>query len=134
MHCPLSFKGYQDVNLKLVSQQNRAWSDCTDVQTGLALYRWQRLITFDSSRIRVNVTVHWQAVISFITWHLRSKISHYLSILLNLYPTCKRIPFVTPHLSLIQLLIKPYISPHDWLLYIHTVPDNTSLILQINVS
>ena len=31
-------------NLKLVSQQYRAWSDFTDVQAGLALYRWQRLI------------------------------------------------------------------------------------------
>ena len=32
------FQGYQDENLKLVSQQYRAWSDCTDVQAGLALY------------------------------------------------------------------------------------------------
>ena len=27
---------------KLVSQQYRAWSDCTDIQSGLALYCWQR--------------------------------------------------------------------------------------------
>ena len=40
---------------KLVSQQYRAWSDCTDVQAGLALYWWQRLITFGFNRIRVNV-------------------------------------------------------------------------------
>ena len=32
------FKGYQNENLKLVSQQYRAWSNCTDVQAGLALY------------------------------------------------------------------------------------------------
>ena len=36
----LHFYGNQNENLKLVSQQYRAWSDCTDVQTGLALYRW----------------------------------------------------------------------------------------------
>ena len=44
------------INLKLVSQRNRAWSDCMiDVQTGLALHWWQRLITLGSSKIRVNV-------------------------------------------------------------------------------
>ena len=48
------FQGYQDGNLKLVSQQYRTWSDCTDVQAGLALYWWQRLLTFSVSRIRVN--------------------------------------------------------------------------------
>ena len=52
-NCPLSFMGYQDENLKLVSQQYRAWSDCTDVQAGLAQYWWQRLITFSVGRIRV---------------------------------------------------------------------------------
>ena len=31
-------KGYQDENLKSVSQRYRAWSDCADVLTGLALY------------------------------------------------------------------------------------------------
>ena len=31
-----------------------AWSDCTDVQAGMALYWRQRLITFGSCRIRVN--------------------------------------------------------------------------------
>ena len=31
-------KGYQYENLQLVSQQYRAWTDYTDVQTGLALY------------------------------------------------------------------------------------------------
>ena len=33
-------------NFKLVSQQYRTWSDCMDVQDGLALYWQQRLITF----------------------------------------------------------------------------------------
>ena len=32
------FLGYQDENVKLISQQYRAWSDCTDVHAGLALY------------------------------------------------------------------------------------------------
>ena len=40
---------------KLVSQQYRAWLDCTDVQAGLALYWWQSLITFGVGRIRVNI-------------------------------------------------------------------------------
>ena len=35
------FQRCQDENLQLVSQQYRAWSDCTDVQAGLALYWWQ---------------------------------------------------------------------------------------------
>ena len=37
-----------------ISQQYRAWSDCTEVQAGLALYWWQRLLTFCVGRIRVN--------------------------------------------------------------------------------
>ena len=46
---------YQDVNLKLVNQHFRAWSESIYVQTGLAIYWWQRLITIGSSRtIRVN--------------------------------------------------------------------------------
>ena len=48
------FNGYQNENLKLVSHQYRAWSDCTDVQPGLALYWWQRQITIGVDRIRVN--------------------------------------------------------------------------------
>jgi hypothetical protein len=36
------FKGYQDENIKLVSQQYRDWPDFTDVQAGLALFWWQR--------------------------------------------------------------------------------------------
>ena len=48
--------------MTLVSQQYRAWSDCTVVLVGLALRWWQRLITFGSSRIRINMrrnTMHW---------------------------------------------------------------------------
>ena len=37
----------------MISQQYRAWSDCTDVQANLALYWWQRLISFGVGRIRV---------------------------------------------------------------------------------
>ena len=44
--------------MKLVSQQYRAWSDCTDVQDGLALYWWQRLLTFGVGRIRVKTICH----------------------------------------------------------------------------
>ena len=40
----------------MVSQHYRAWSDCRDVQSGLAQYCWQRLISFGSSRIRVNIS------------------------------------------------------------------------------
>ena len=32
----------------------KAWSDCKDVQAGLALYWWQRLISFGVGRVRVN--------------------------------------------------------------------------------
>ena len=52
----LSFKGYQDKNLKLVSQQYRAWSDCTDVS---------RLITISSSREKVKF-------IGLLLWYLYS--------------------------------------------------------------
>ena len=40
-----TLQGYQDENLALVGQQYRAWSEYTDVQAGLVLYRWERLIT-----------------------------------------------------------------------------------------
>ena len=43
----------QGGNLNLVSQQYRAWSYCTGVHAGLALYWWQKLITFGVGRIRV---------------------------------------------------------------------------------
>ena len=39
-----------DGKQKLVSQQDRAWSDCMDEQAGLALQWWQRLIIFGSIR------------------------------------------------------------------------------------
>ena len=41
--------------MMLVGQQFRVWSDCTDVQAELTLNWWQRLITFGSSKIRVNI-------------------------------------------------------------------------------
>ena len=47
------YGGYQGENIYLASHKYGTWSDCTDVQAGLALYLWQRLITFVSSRIRV---------------------------------------------------------------------------------
>ena len=56
------FKGYLDDNLKMISQQYIAWSDCTDVQAVLALYWWQRLITFGSNMIIVKhkTVMYWQ--------------------------------------------------------------------------
>ena len=47
------FWGYQDENFKIGSQQYRDWSDCTDVEAGLALYWWQKLMTMGSSRVSV---------------------------------------------------------------------------------
>ena len=41
----------------------RAWSDCTDVQAGQALYWWQRLITFGVGRIRVNIFFWYSSMI-----------------------------------------------------------------------
>ena len=38
----------------LVSHHYRACSDCTDVQAGTGINWWQRLITFGSSRTKVN--------------------------------------------------------------------------------
>jgi hypothetical protein len=52
----LPFLGLFIINfeyLKFVSQQYRAWSDCTDVQAGLALYWWPRPNAFGSSTLRV---------------------------------------------------------------------------------
>ena len=46
--------GYQMRIWKLVSQQNRAWSDCTNGRLAWLLYWWQRLITIVSSSIKVN--------------------------------------------------------------------------------
>ena len=62
--CPSSILEILDV----VSQQNRVWSDSTDVQVGLALYWWQRLTTFGSSRInvKINMTRYLINVISLI--------------------------------------------------------------------
>ena len=43
-------------NLILVSRQFRALSVCIDVQAGLVLYWWQRLITFGSSRLSIKLS------------------------------------------------------------------------------
>jgi hypothetical protein len=47
------FWGYREEMLKLVKRQCRAWSDCMDVQVGLVLNCWLKLITFISSLERV---------------------------------------------------------------------------------
>ena len=62
-----------------------AWM-CTDVQSGLALYLWQRFITFGCSRVRVNSGVwlgyrhSWKTyqlsvsqVDDFLTWKVPSR-------------------------------------------------------------
>ena len=49
-NCPLSILVILSRWQLEVSQQYRAWSDCVDVQASLALYWWQRLIAFSSSR------------------------------------------------------------------------------------
>jgi hypothetical protein len=53
---PLKYRRVRYQTTKIVAlsyQKYRAWSDCTDVQVGLALNWWQRFITFGSSRARV---------------------------------------------------------------------------------
>ena len=58
---------------KLVSQQYRAWSDCTHVQAGLALYWWQRLITFASSRLKAKAnSLSLYSIISLSLFYLQN--------------------------------------------------------------
>ena len=75
------FKGYQDESLKMVSQQYRARSDCTDVQAGLALYCWQRLITFGAVRIWVNTTLLISCNLQLLL--VENKLNAHLYIILN---------------------------------------------------
>ena len=57
--------------MKLASQQyDRAWSDYMDVQAGLDLYWWQRLITFDSCRIRAKKVISKFEEIKIFTFHI----------------------------------------------------------------
>ena len=57
----LELSGYQDEKPKLISQQYRAWSDCTDVQVDMVLWYGQRLITFASSSIWIIIGIKlWQ--------------------------------------------------------------------------
>ena len=62
------FKGYQDWNLKLVSQQYRAWSDW-----------WQRLFTFGVGRIRVNIFMFIRSILHSV-YHL----SYWMAVIWNL--------------------------------------------------
>ena len=64
-------------NLKLVSQQYRAWSDCMDVQAGLALYWWQKLITFSFCRRRVKLEMKVK-ILNYIHWFLDRLCPYYL--------------------------------------------------------
>ena len=49
------FQGYY--NLKFVSQECRALSDCMDMQAGLDLYWWKRLITSGCRSILMNILI-----------------------------------------------------------------------------
>ena len=66
----LSITIYGDIKMSLIlaSQQYRAWSDCTDVQTGLALYWWQSLITFASRRKKRVHKFKESAVFTYWPW------------------------------------------------------------------
>ena len=60
---------FRDIKMRTwVSQQYKAWLDCTDVQACLALYWLQRLTTFGSSRIRVNYLRDSEILIFFLTF------------------------------------------------------------------
>ena len=76
------------MKLKLVSL---VW-DCTDVQAGLPLYRWQRLITFSSSVIRVKSEICSLLTVSF-------SLLPFLFLRLRLYQE-KSFNRVTPELRL----------------------------------
>ena len=64
----LSIISFRDIKMRTWSlPANRiepGLSDCTDIQAGLVLYWWQRLITFDSSRIRLKVPLYKLLVLS----------------------------------------------------------------------
>ena len=59
--------------MNLVSQQYRAWSDCTD------LYWWQSLIIYGFCRIRVNRGIHIQVVLVIDFESLSSKCCEFKS-------------------------------------------------------
>ena len=83
-----NFKVYQDEILKLVSQQIRAWSDYTDVQAGLALYWWQRLIIFGVGRIRVKL-YFLNELPSNRTWAFTKLLYKWWRSLLTIYIYCQ---------------------------------------------
>ena len=68
----LSIFIFRDIKVrtwKMVSQQYRAWSDCTDVQAGQTdLYWWQRLITFRRKMVNIlaqlSTICSWRAISS----------------------------------------------------------------------
>ena len=51
---PISFLGRSRSKLEVGQPQYKAWSDCTGVQAGLAMYWGQSLINLGFGRIRVN--------------------------------------------------------------------------------
>ena len=73
--------------MTLVSQQYRAWSDCTEVQAGLVLYWWQILITFGSSRIKVKLMIKVQR--NFMMTHPNLSVNHS-------FVKCQALLFVLP--------------------------------------
>jgi hypothetical protein len=80
--------GYQDENLKLVSQHydlfielGQTAGKCTEVQVGLVLYWWQRLTTFGSSRLSINceiMNMHRCIHIPILTKHIFNRFFYIL--------------------------------------------------------
>ena len=60
----------------IVSQQYRAWSDCTDMQDGLTLYWWQRLITSSASLKSLQ-----HISISLKVWRGKAQIQEYFQLM-----------------------------------------------------
>ena len=75
-NCPFSFYEYQDENWKLVSQQNRGWSDCKEAQAVLALYWWQKPITLGSCRT-YGLTTLWCLAVNDINTSIESQLCYF---------------------------------------------------------
>ena len=57
---------FRDIKMNTLSWSANSivWSDCTDVQAGLALYYWHRLLTFGVGKIRV--IINYRLVLKFV--------------------------------------------------------------------
>ena len=75
---------YHFRDIKMKSQQYRAWSHCMKVKAGLALYLWQRLITFGVGRIQdchcmyikmIRKMIHHEGTVDMITMPRASQVN-----------------------------------------------------------